>query len=305
VVVSDGSSDGTDEYLRKASYPFHLVFVSQPNSGPAAARNEGTTRASGDIILFIDDDVVADPHLVSRHSEAHRALGEGGVVIGPMLTPDGVRLGRYARWEQAMLYKQYDSMSAGRFAATFRQFYTGNASLERELLLAVGGFDERFRRAEDIELAYRLGRHGARFHYDRTAIGFHYAERSHDSWIGIARAYGENEVHFIREYREQDRLAAIHWEFMARNKLVRFVTRACVGRRPTERIVERSVSAIAAGADALRLEKVLLAALSLAYNTAFYSSLAEAMGGREVLTVLLSPCGPDDFEHTLDLLAKG
>ncbi len=59
-----------------------------------------------------------------------------------------------------MLAKQYTAMLRGDWEATARQFYTGNASLRREPLLAVGGFDTAFRRAEDVEMAYRLDDRG-------------------------------------------------------------------------------------------------------------------------------------------------
>ena len=56
------------------------------------------------------------------------------------------------------------------------------------------GFDERFRRDEDIELAYRLADHGVEFVYRSDAIGWHYAERSYEGWCDIAFQYGYNDV---------------------------------------------------------------------------------------------------------------
>ena len=46
------------------------------------------------------------------------------------------------------------------------------------MLLASGGFDERYRRAEDIELAHRLEKLGVQFFFNMEAVGYHYAERS-------------------------------------------------------------------------------------------------------------------------------
>src|SRR5687768_13143566 len=61
VVVSDGSDDGTDEYLASGLVPLPVVACRQPNSGPASARNRGFETASGELILFLDDDVVPSP----------------------------------------------------------------------------------------------------------------------------------------------------------------------------------------------------------------------------------------------------
>ena len=51
------------------------------------------------------------------------------VVIGPMLNAPGFGYRPWVAWEQAKLYKQYEAMRLGVYSATFRQFYTGNASL--------------------------------------------------------------------------------------------------------------------------------------------------------------------------------
>ena len=132
VVVSDGSTDGTDEYLRSGQTPTPVVAVVQPNTGPGAARNAGILASSGDIVLFIDDDVVPAPDLIEQHLQAHLGSLDDIVVIGPMLTPTDVVLSPWVAWEQHQLYKQYEAMMAGEWECTFRQFYTGNASVPRQ-----------------------------------------------------------------------------------------------------------------------------------------------------------------------------
>ena len=77
IVVSDGSTDGTDEYLRSDRPPLQLVAVMQPNRGPGPARNAGVERARGRLILFVDDDVVAAPDLV----EGQAVLENGEVEL--------------------------------------------------------------------------------------------------------------------------------------------------------------------------------------------------------------------------------
>src|SRR5688572_9807060 len=58
IVVDDGSTDDTASVASGMGMP--VVALAQ-NSGPAAARNEGATRARGDILLFVDADVVVAP----------------------------------------------------------------------------------------------------------------------------------------------------------------------------------------------------------------------------------------------------
>ena len=289
IVVSDGSTDGTDDYLKTADLPCRFSRITQSNSGPAAARNRGLDMASGRLVLFLDDDVVATEGLIEQHARAHIREGDGAVVIGPMATPTDRRLGRYARWEQSRLYKQYAALARGDYAPTFRQFYTGNASVERDLVRSVGGFDERLRRAEDVELAYRLHRRGARFVYDGDAVGVHYADRAFNAWIQIARDYGSSEIRFSRCYGDSERLTALHYEFLSRNPVTRRLIRTTVGRGGVERLIVRLMAAAAAGADRLHLERAVLASLSVVYSSAFYSSAAEELGGRTGLLGVISP----------------
>jgi glycosyltransferase involved in cell wall biosynthesis len=80
IVVDDGSSDATRAMLDAISRP--IVRVSHDTArGRSAARNAGAAVASGDVLLFLDGDVVVAPDLVRRHAEAHLAapdtLGRG------------------------------------------------------------------------------------------------------------------------------------------------------------------------------------------------------------------------------------
>ncbi len=163
LVISDGSTDGTDTYLQSVETALHLRPLSQPNQGPAQARNQGVASAVGSIILFIDDDVVPAPQLITEHLSMHQNYGDQLVVIGPMLSPPRFQMAPWVAWEQDQLAKQYGDMQAGQWQPTARQFYTGNSSVARHHVIEAGGFDPAFRRAEDVELAYRLKDRGLRF----------------------------------------------------------------------------------------------------------------------------------------------
>jgi GT2 family glycosyltransferase len=281
VVVSDGSTDGTDEEIRRTKTPFSLNFFSQENAGPASARNRGVALASGDLVLFLDDDVVPEPHLLEEHLRSHGSQGDRVVVIGPMLTPADYRPNPFVRWEQAMLYKQYEAMERGDWEPNYRQFYTGNASLRRELLLSVGGFDERFRRAEDVETAYRLGQAGATFFFNNRAVGYHYAQRSFESWLKNAREYGRNDVIFDRDTRSTERVDIIRREFRDRHAMVRWLTRRCLGRPWLESSLSRPARTLAEAADRVGCHGVARSALSALYNTSYYSGVASELGGEK------------------------
>ncbi|GAB4216651.1 MAG: glycosyltransferase family 2 protein [Roseiflexaceae bacterium] len=281
VVVVDGATDGTDAFLADYRGPLRLTPVVQPNSGVAAARNNGVARASGELILFIDDDVVPAPDLLAEHLATHASSAEPTVVLGPMLTPDDFAMLPWVRWEQAMLMKQYEAMLAGEWAPSARQFYTGNSSLGRAHILAAGGFDERFRRAEDVELAFRLSDLGLRFVFNPKAIGYHYAERSFGSWITTPYMYGRNDVIFAREKGQEWLLPKVRVEFRKRHPLVRAVVRACLGRQVPSALMIGGLRLAAEAGSRLRLEPVARAAYSGIFNLRHYQGVADELGGRE------------------------
>ena len=73
VVVVDGSTDGSAQAAPRRRVPrFRPTVVEQPTAGAAAARNNGAARAPDEVLLFLDDDMPADPDLVREHARLHR-----------------------------------------------------------------------------------------------------------------------------------------------------------------------------------------------------------------------------------------
>ena len=144
IVVDNGSSDATPEVARRHGAAY--VFVREPNRGKA--RNAGIARAGGEVIAFVDDDVVTPPHFLAAHAAAH----DGGIfplaVSGPILNvPDAA---------------QRPTPTPANASRAF--FVTCNVSVRTASLRAVGGFDENFDLYgwEDTELGARLRDHGVR-----------------------------------------------------------------------------------------------------------------------------------------------
>ena len=276
VVVSDGSSDGTDDDLRSGATPIPVLARFQDNQGPASARNLGVEMARGDIVLFIDDDVVADRALLRRHLDAHRRLGDKTVVIGPMLNAPDFPYSAWVAWEQAKLAEQYQAMNAGQYTATSRQFYTGNASVRREHVMKAGGFDTRFRRGEDIELAFRLEDQGLAFEFVPEAIGLHHAERSFDSWVAAARAYGRHDVVFTRELGEGSSTWGVGEKYRRQNIAVRLLLRAVLSVPLLKRVSLSALTSVVRRID--RLTPTTSAALSAIYAIEFFSGVVDELG---------------------------
>jgi GT2 family glycosyltransferase len=230
-------------------------------------------------VLFLDDDVVATPQLVAEHLASH-ARAPDLVVIGPMIVPPGFRTQPWVAWEQAMLDKQYRALEANLFETTHRQFYTGNASVPRARLLEAGGFDTRYRRAEDVELAFRLHQLGLRFEFNPRAVGDHYAERPFASWLRTAHAYGVAEIVFGRDHGHDPALERIRYEYSKRHRLIRATSRAFVATPALARALRPLLRVTASAAQRARLAGVSRLALSTMYNGEYYRGMAEQLGGR-------------------------
>ena len=102
VVVVDGSSDGSAAALRELELPFPLTVVEQANRGPAAARNWGATLGRGELLLFLDDDMEADPRLLAQHASSHRDGADavvGHLPVHPASRP-GFLTAELARWAE-------------------------------------------------------------------------------------------------------------------------------------------------------------------------------------------------------------
>jgi hypothetical protein len=196
-----------------------------------------------------------------------------------MVNPHDHEMSPWVQWEQRMRYKQYDAMDRGDWAPTFRQFYTGNASVPRASLLDVGGFDTTYRRAEDVELAYRLAGTGHTFVFNRRAIGYHYAERSFAAWLRIAHDYGANDVVFALDRGRSEILELMASEFRQRSLLVRAPANAVAAVPPLARVAQPVLSAVARAAERVGAKRLGQSALSSLYSIAYYGAAANELGG--------------------------
>jgi glycosyltransferase involved in cell wall biosynthesis len=280
IVVSDGSTDRTNQFLKEYRPSYNLQPIFQANQGVAVARNTGVMHARADWILFLDDDVCPAPELVGEHI-AWQKKREKAVILGPMLTPPNTRLLPWVMWEQLMLEKQYKNMQNGEWEPTARQFYTGNTSLEKRYIQEAGNFDPAFTRAEDVELAYRLKDIGLQFIFNPKAIGYHFAERSFNAWLDIAYTYGKNDVMMSEQKQQHWLLPQIRVEYHGRNILTRELTRMCLDRMTLQRGYIALLKGLALSADQLHLDVLARYCFSGIYNLRYYQGIADMLGGRE------------------------
>lgn len=202
VVVSDGSTDGTNEMLNSLRSRRELVVIEQENKGKSAAFNAGVNVASGDIILILDDDILCDRGLIAAHAAAH-ANGPPTLVFGRMRADLGKRPSIAERFMHQNNERYYARLETDNRAVWPNDACAGpNCSLPRDVFRAVGGFDQVFfgRRGEDVELGLRLWNAGVCFRYEPWAItGHHWVKSSRAFWNDAAED-GACDVRLCRKH---------------------------------------------------------------------------------------------------------
>ena len=168
VLVDDGSTDGTLEWLEQHSAEFpHVRSHLQNHQGAAAARNLGVEQAKGDTIIFVDSDVVVTENFLQAHAEA---LLEGQQQVGSdrIFTYGAVINTCNFENPTSEPYKITD------FSAAY--FATGNVAIARKWLEKSGLFDTRFQQYgwEDLELGVRLKQLGLKLIKCPQAAGYHW-----------------------------------------------------------------------------------------------------------------------------------
>jgi glycosyltransferase involved in cell wall biosynthesis len=170
VVVNNNSSDHTQTVLsQKAASYQNLRTFTQLKPGAAATRNLGIRESSGDVILFIDDDIFADTTLVENHLRYHKENADAAI-IGAVVSPWENSKDPFLRYlRDKGIFNPY-SIACNR-PMDFSYYHTGNVSTSTKLLRDVGGFNEEFfvYGMEDIELGYRLEQKGCRMTPGPTA----------------------------------------------------------------------------------------------------------------------------------------
>jgi glycosyltransferase involved in cell wall biosynthesis len=204
VVVDDGSTDDTAAALRRlAGLPGPLLRVVSPprNVGRAAARNLGWQAATGQWVLFLDDDIVAPPGLLAAHLAMLAGDPRRGT-IGPAVTD--------ATIVDAPHFHYLDTRGVAKLAAGLapaRYFVTQNAAAPRAALAAVGGFDEGFAAYgfEDMDLGFRLEDWGVQFHVLPRPVPHHIHHHTLAEYLQKKRICGQHSLREIAR-RHPDRL---------------------------------------------------------------------------------------------------
>ena len=225
VVVDDGSTDGTAEFISDRYGP-RVRVLRQKNAGVAASRNLGIREAQGDWVAFLDSDDFWFPSKIERQVEALASHESNpGICFtnndfggDPDLRLSVFDSTHFTGAQRTGLLEE----PAQYMVAKLEPFYTSSFLIRRDLLEEVGGFDERMFIREDTDLFFRLS-FRTRFCYveevlvrvDRTpnrAVGlcdllnamrddrvFASCERLYRKWLMMSEVVGTQYEQPIRE----------------------------------------------------------------------------------------------------------
>jgi GT2 family glycosyltransferase len=154
---------------------------SQDRGGAARARNRGARRAEGEIVLFVDDDIIVSPDHLRRHARtlaaSGRALVNGAWVFSPMVltTLRDSPFGRFRIDLEQRFQEEANRGEASDGIIDMEMLGSWNLSLSRDLFDEIGGFDEEFpvAGAEDQEFSLRAKAAGCRLLLDTKIVCLH------------------------------------------------------------------------------------------------------------------------------------
>lgn len=166
IVVADGVTDGSDQ-LAEASGA--RVIRTPVRRGSAHARNLGAHAAQGEIVFFVDSDVMVNPDAVGQVVAVFGQDPELAALFGSY--DDAPAETNFLSQYRNLLH-HYVHQTSHEEASTF---WSGCGAIRRDVFLAVGGFNVRYSRPaiEDIEMGYRLREAGYRIRLCKTLQAKH------------------------------------------------------------------------------------------------------------------------------------
>ena len=168
VIVNDGTTDAT--VAAAAPFADTIVRIAGRPHGPAYARNRGVEVARGEIVVFVDADLVVRPDTLRRFAWAFLQSPDVAAVYGAYAT-DGESRGLISQYRDLLNHHLHHH---GRGQGD--GFWVDCGAVRREALLAVGMFNEwLFTRPqiEALELGQRLRGQGYRIEYHGEIQGTH------------------------------------------------------------------------------------------------------------------------------------
>lgn len=217
IIVDDGSTDETrlitNQWLCE-KYGISIKIVHNTNNGRAYSRNCGVENAIAEYIIFVDCDRVPELDFVEKHL-AWKDDETVDIVIGQSLDFFGriddiseplnwETINRFSRIPNFLkrITKIYDSQFKTDSSLVWMSFLVGNSSMEKEVWLEIGGFDNEIKKwgFEHFDFAYRAWKKKKKFAYDCNIKNYHIPHPREKGFY--EKAIEENIIMFSEKYPE-------------------------------------------------------------------------------------------------------
>jgi glycosyltransferase involved in cell wall biosynthesis len=194
IVIDDGSTDSTQDLMKKIKDKHFRYFRNEEKKGQPHARNRGIKNSKGDIIIFVDSDVLVDKNFIRDHINLHKR--KDSLIVQGMV--------RHIR-----KIKDYAKVNWMIDGFCLSGLITQNVSVKKKHLLQAGGFDESFGDTMgymDVEIGRRLKNKLAlkTIYAFRSCLAWHFDGDETDdkikSIINKSFERGKNAVRFSRKF---------------------------------------------------------------------------------------------------------
>jgi GT2 family glycosyltransferase len=164
IVVDDASEDNTLTIAQ--DFPCQVIALPH-RSHVAAVRNAGAAYANGQILLFVDADVLIKEDTIERVVQTFERRPEASALIGSY---DRESLHRNFVSQYKNLYQHYTHQQNGGYVS---EYWGALGAIRKDIFEAVGGFDESYHYMEDVAFGLKLARQGYRVYLDKGLMVFH------------------------------------------------------------------------------------------------------------------------------------
>ena len=204
LVVDDGSTDDSAAIAKRAG----VRLISTPNRGLSSARNTGMEAATGEIVVYIDDDAYPDRDWLAYLAQMFRTT-DHAAVGGPNLAPagDGDIAECVVNAPGGPVHVLLTDTEAEHIPGC-------NMAFRKSCLQAIGGFDTKFRVAgDDVDVCWRIQQRGWTIGFSPAAVVWHHRRNSVRAYWKQQQGYGKAEALLERKWPEKyNTVGHIKWE---------------------------------------------------------------------------------------------
>lgn len=209
IIVVDASEQSFHlSESEQGSFKYLLKYVTWNEYGNISKqRNHGIAMAKGEYILFLDDDVIFDTHLIANYIEAFNTTGADGIsgIVETEKYKSGIRPFRF---KGILADLGENNLQHSEIIAETKIICTASFAIKTSVLKAIGGFDEYQRGVyDDVEAGFRLAAHGYVILHHPLPKVFHIqapASGARDTSHGNSWAV-ENKIYFLLKHRYNTR----------------------------------------------------------------------------------------------------